>query len=169
MEMAEAMKEKMLEDLSGNRKEEYMSEAGIALLFDRAGGKLTANMARVIQRVKVTSVHAQHLIEEVRSMWNEWDIEEDKPNDDQLMFRSFYNGFMTPYFGCFMCADTQKALQAINMDNDGYIDWNEFLVYLKWAVREYPNIKDVDELLHVAFNKGIIPAMRDEIQDKESF
>ena len=169
MEMAGAMKEKMLEDLSGNRKEEYMSEAGIALLFDRAGGKLTANMARVIQRVKVTSLHAQHLIKEVRSMWNEWDIEEDKPNDDQLMFRSFYNGFMAPYFGCFMCADTQKALQAINMDNDGYIDWNEFLVYLKWAVREYPNIKDVDELLQVAFNKGIIPAMRDEIQAKESF
>ena len=27
-------------------------------------------------------------------------------------------------------------------------------------MREYPNIKDVDELLSVAFNKGIIPAMQ---------
>ena len=61
----------------------------------------------------------------------------------------------------------QKALQAINMDNDGYIDWNEFLVYLKWAMRQYPNIKDVDELLSCAFNKGIIPAMRDEVLGKK--
>ena len=163
MEIAHTMKEKMLEDLTGNRKEEYMSEAGIALLFDRSGGKLTAKMAEVIQQAEVKSVHAQHLIDEVRRMWDEWDIEECKPNDDQLMFRSFYNGFMAPYFGCFMCSDTQKALKAINMDNDGYIDWNEFLVYLKWAMRQYPNIKDVDELLLAAFNKGIIPAMRDEV------
>lgn len=59
-----------------------------------------------------------------------------------------------------------RALKAINMDNDGYIDWNEFLVYLKWAMRQYPNIKDVDELLSVAFRKGIIPAMQDELLGK---
>ena len=48
------MKEKMLEDLTGNGKEEYMSEAGIALLLDRSGGKLTGNMVRVMQRAVVT-------------------------------------------------------------------------------------------------------------------
>ena len=144
-----------------------MSAAGIAMLFDRSGGKLTTEMSEIIAKVDVESVHAQNLIEEVRSIWNEWDIKEEEQNDDQLMFCSFYNGFMAPYFGCFMCDDTQKALQAINMDNDGYIDWNEFLVYLKWAMRQYPNIKDVDELLSVAFNKGIIPAMRDEVPSRK--
>lgn len=163
MEMAHTMKEKMLEDLTGNRKEEYMSAVGIVLLFDRAGGKLTAKMAEVIEDAEVKSVHAQHLIEEVRRTWDKWDIEEDKEADDLLKFHSFYNGFMAPYFGCFKCRDTQKALQAINMDKDGYIDWNEFLVYLKWAMRQYPNIKDADELLSVAFRKGIIPAMQDEL------
>ena len=73
---------------------------------------------------------------------------------------------MATYFGCFQCRDTLKALKAINMDNDGYIDWNEFLVYLKWAMRQYPNIKDVDELLSVAFRKGIMPAMQDELLGK---
>ena len=165
--MAAAMKEQMIKDLKGNTKEEYMSAAGIAMLFDRSGGKLTTEMSEVIAKVDVESVHAQNLIEEVRSIWNEWDIKEEEQNDDQLMFCSFYNGFMAPYFGCFMCDDTQKALQAINMDNDGYIDWNEFLVYLKWAMRQYPNIKDVDELLSVAFNKGIIPAMRDEVLSRK--
>ncbi|KAL9952350.1 hypothetical protein ACROYT_G039593 [Oculina patagonica] len=162
-EMAHKMKEKMLEDLTGNRKEEYMSAAGVALLFDRSGGKLTAKMADVIEEVEIKSVHAQHLIDEVRSIWDKWDIEEDKEIDDLLKFQSFYNGFMAPYFGCFKCKDTLKALKAIDMDKDGYIDWNEFLVYLKWAMRQYPNIKDVDELLSVAFCKGIIPAMQDEL------
>ena len=166
MEMAHTMKEKMLEDLTGNRKEEYMSAVGIALLFDRAGGKLTAKMAEVIEEAEVKSEHAQHLIEEVRRIWDKWDIEEDTEVDDLLKFCSFYNGFMAPYFGCFICRDTQKALKAIDMDNDGYIDWNEFLVYLKWAIHQYPNIKDADELLSVAFRKGIIPAMQDEVLRK---
>ena len=166
-EMAKAMKKKMPEDLIENIKEEYMSEVGIALLFDRSGGKLTPKMRGVIDQVEVKSEHAKHLIDEVRRIWDEWDVEECKPNDDQLRFRSFYNGFMAPYFGCFMCSDTLKALKTIDMDKDGYIDWDEFLVYLKWAFRQYPNIKDVDELLSVAFHKGIIPAMRDEVLDQK--
>ena len=166
MEMAHTMKEKMLEDLTGNRKEEYMSAVGIALLFDRAGGKLTDKMGEVIKEEDVKSVHAQRLIEEVRRIWDKWDIQEDKEVDGLLKFHSFYNGFMAPYFGCFICRDTLKALKAINMDKDGYIDWNEFLVYLKWAMRQYPNIKDADELLSVAFRKGIIPAMQDELLRK---
>ena len=163
MEMAQKMKETMLVDLTGNRKEEYMSAAGLALLFDRSGGKLTAKMAEVIEEAEIKGERAQQLIAEVRRIWDEWDIEEDKQIDDRLKFQSFYNGFMAPYFGCFKCHDTRKALQAIDMDNDGHIDWNEFLLYLKWALRQYPEIKDADELLSVAFHKGIIPAMQDEL------
>ena len=166
MDTAHIMKETMLADLTGNRKEEYMSAAGIALLFDRSGGKLTAKMADVIEGVEIKGTHAQELIDEVHRIWDQWDIEEDKEIDDRLKFQSFYNGFMAPYFGCFKCSDTIKALKAIDMDEDGYIDWNEFQLYLKWAMREYPNIKDADELLSVAFRKGIIPAMQDELAGK---
>ncbi|KAL9952434.1 hypothetical protein ACROYT_G039691 [Oculina patagonica] len=167
MEMAHTMKETMLADLTGNRKEEYTSAAGIALLFDRSGGNLTAKMADVIEEVEIKSVHAQHLIEEVRSIWDKWDIEEDGEADDQLKFHSFYNGFMAPYFSRFKCRDTRKALKAIDMHEDGHMDWNEILVYLKWAIAQYPNIKDADELLSVAFRKGIIPAMQDELVGKQ--
>ncbi|KAL9952346.1 hypothetical protein ACROYT_G039589 [Oculina patagonica] len=45
-EMAHAMKETIIADLTGNRKEEYMSAVGIALLFDRSGGKLTRQDGR---------------------------------------------------------------------------------------------------------------------------
>ena len=122
------------------------------------GGNLTVKMTDVIEKAKV-SVHAQHLINEVRKIWDKWDIEENKEVEDHLTFQSFYNGFMAPYFSCFACSDTQKALKQIDLLKNGYIDWNEFLMYLKWAMREYPSIKEVDELLSVAFRKGIIPAM----------
>ena len=52
-EMGKKMKEKMLEDLHANRKEEYMSETGIALLFDRSGGKLTEQMRDNIAKVYI--------------------------------------------------------------------------------------------------------------------
>ncbi len=49
--MAKKMLALMLEDLHANRKEEYMSAAGLALLFDRAGGKLTEQMGNVVAEV----------------------------------------------------------------------------------------------------------------------
>ena len=50
-EMAERMLELMLEDLCAGRKEEYNSEVGLAILFDRAGGKLTPVFSDVIVKV----------------------------------------------------------------------------------------------------------------------
>ena len=46
---------------------------------------------------------------------------------------------------------------------DGLIDWYEFRVYLIWALNQYPDIRDVEELLSITFRKGLIPAMQDEI------
>ncbi|PFX13186.1 hypothetical protein AWC38_SpisGene22754 [Stylophora pistillata] len=155
MEMATKMKAQMDEDLGEGKKLEYRSAAGLTVLFDTSGGKVTTEMEEYCQKADSDSKHAKNLFKEVRQIWDEWDIEDDKQNDDQLMFCTFYNGFMAPHFGCFM--------QAINMDNDGYIDWKEFLFYLKRAMHQYPNIKDVDELLRKTFTMRIIPAMRDEV------
>jgi len=166
-EMGEKMKEKMLEDLHANRKEEYISEVGIAMLFDRSGGKLTAKMRDVISQVELNSSHEMNLIEEIRAMWDEWDLR-DGTKDDMLEFDAFYNGFMAPYFGCYRCDETKKALRAIDMDNNGVVDWNEFALYLKWAARQYPQTKTAEELLSIAFRKGLVPAMRDEIIPKET-
>ena len=139
--------------------------AGLALLFDRSGGKLTPEMANIIAESHIDCEYCQAHIHHVREIWDEWDLQEEEQfrNDDKLQYQSFYNGFMAPYFGCFSCEDTRKGLKAIDMDNDGQVDWKEFLVYIKWAISEYENFKDVDELLSIVFRKGIIPAMKDEI------
>ena len=160
--IADSMKKKMVEDLRSGRKEEYMSKVGLAILFDRAGGKLTEKMADSISATQVQNPHHERLIAEVRELWDEWDLMDKVQGDERLQFDSFYHGFMAPYFGCYRCHTTKQALQALDMDADGYVDWKEFLVYIKWALHEYPDIETADELLDIAFQKGLIPAMRDE-------
>ena len=144
-----------------------MSRAGLAILFDRAGGSLTEKMRDEVAAVELKSSHAQNLIQEVREMWDTWDVRDKVQGDDMLEYDSFYNGFMAPYFSCYRCNDSKKAIQALDMDADGQIDWNEFLVYLKWAMRQYPNIENSQDLLDITFRKGLIPAMRDEMIKKQ--
>lgn len=162
-DMGQNMVEKMLEDLNSvpPRKEEYHSAIGLAMLFDRSGGQQTAAMADVIAKMEVSHLHHKRIIDEIREEWDAWDAREEMQNDDKLEFDSFYHGFLQPYFGCYRCIDTKQALRAIDMDNDGTVDWNEFLVYIKWALYEYPDIKNADEVLEIAFTKGLMPAMRD--------
>lgn len=167
-DMAVKMQGVMLEDLLGERKEEYMSEVGIAVLLDRAGGKMTKRMRDVIDKLELNRPNEENLVAEVRKIWDAWDLCDEEQNDGRLEFHSFYNGFMAPYFGCFRCEDTRKGLKAIDMDADGYVEWSEFLVYVKWALREYPDLTNVDQLLSITFRKGIIPAMRDEVVENKT-
>ena len=85
-------------------------------------------MRDVVAKVEVKSQHAKNLIADVRTMWDTWDLQDEVKGDDCLQYDTFYNGFMAPYFGCFRCDDTKRALKAIDMDKDGLVDWNEFLV-----------------------------------------
>ena len=162
-EIADKMRAKMIDDLvTEKRKEEYMSKVGLAMLFDRAGGKMTENMRDSIAAVEVHSEYHKRLIREVRDIWDEWDLRDEVQGDECLEFDSFYGAFMAPYISCYHCPDAKQAMKAIDMDADGLVDWSEFMVYIKWALHEYPDMKNSDELLSTAFLKGIIPAMRDE-------
>lgn len=162
------MKEIMQKDLKANRKEEYMSHVGLALLFDRAGGHLTSKMSEEIAKVNVKSEIHDKLLDDIRTIWDEWDVKESASKDDCLEFYSFYNGFMAPYFGCYECEDSKKGLKAIDMDKNGKVDWKEFCVYLKWALHQYPDIATTKELLAKAFTRGLIPAMQDELMKIEN-
>ena len=164
LDRAEKMKQVMIEDLRKGRKEEYTSKMGVAVLYDRSGGMLNAEMAEVISAVELKLQNNIKLLDSVREIWDTWDSREIKQNDDRIQYDSFYNGFMAPYFSCYRCDDTRAGLKAIDMDTDGYVDWDEFCVYLKWALHQYPQLEDVDELLSITFRKGIIPAMQDQYE-----
>ena len=49
------------------------------------------------------------------------------------------------------------------MDEDGKVDWNELALYLKWAIRQYPDTKTAEDLLSIEFRRGHIPAMQDVV------
>ena len=160
-EMGEEMRKQILANAAEGRREEYNSAVGLAMLFDQAGGHLTTEMAAAIEVSRETNVHIVNLIEEIKEEWDKWDCR-DGEVDDQLTFDNFYIGFMAPYFGCYRCEDSQLGLSAIDMDNDGMVDWTEFRFYLIWAGRQYPDVKNSQELLDKAFRFGLIPAMKDE-------
>jgi len=153
LDIALKMKEKMLLDLHECRKEEYQSATGIAILFDRAGGKLTGEMADIIAAIAIKSPYHLIMMEEIKQKWDEWDIK-DGTKDNCLQFDFFYHAFAAPFLGCYRCKRTRAAFAALDMDKDGLVDWNEFQVYLKWALHEYPEVKNMEELLTVAFQKG---------------
>ncbi|MFT5466634.1 MAG: isopropylmalate/homocitrate/citramalate synthase [Verrucomicrobiales bacterium] len=121
-EMGERMKAVMIEDLKAGRKEEYMSSYGIALLFDRSGGKLTKTMREVISAVELVSQYEIRLVQDVRTRWERFDLREGEKDGDFLPFEYFWEGFMTPYFGCVRCEDTLEGLTAIDMDQDGRVN-----------------------------------------------
>ena len=54
LDICEVMKKRMLDDLNDGVKEEYMSDAGLAMLYDRSGGKLTENMMNIIVNVRTS-------------------------------------------------------------------------------------------------------------------
>ncbi|WAR26164.1 hypothetical protein MAR_011868 [Mya arenaria] len=55
-------------------------------------------------------------------------------------------------------------MQCLDIDCDGQLSWSEFLVYLKWGYTSIPRV-----LIDVVFQKGLIPAMRDNfLRQKET-
>jgi len=163
-DMADKMKEQMLLIMKENRKEEFNSAVGLAMLFDQAGGNMTADMATKVAAATKNSQYIQTLIADIKKEWEHWD-NSDGRNDDRISFQDFYNGFMAPYFGCYRCEDSQLGLTALDLDDDGFIDWIEFKYILIWAGREYPKVKNAKELLEIAFTHGLIPAMLDEVEN----
>ena len=85
----------------------------------------------------------------------------DNIQDGMLEYDSFYNGFMAPYFGCYRCTDTKKAFAALDMDKDGLADWEEFKLFLIYALEEHADrIEELEDLLNMAFTKGLLPLMK---------
>ena len=165
LELAGKMKLQMIEDLSANIKEEYMSRYGIMMLFSRAGGQPTEEMVKEIHEVETKNAAHRELIKEVRFLWDDWnsdDTESQKPpGGDSMEFDLFYDSFMAPYFGCYRCVDSKKALMTLDMNHDGDVDWTEFLYFIKWALNTYPHTATADDLLSVVFEKGLMPLVRE--------
>ncbi len=158
LEIADKMKEQIIVDLKKTVKckEEYTSDEGLALLFERAGGTPTGRIAEVIEKAKPRFPFQNELLKQVKV---EWDKCGPKKENDSLDYSAFYHCFMAPYFRHYDCDKTRNALEALDMYTNHEIEFREFCVYLKWALRQCPEIATTKQLLNIAFQKGLIPAM----------
>merc|ERR1719233_962066 len=107
-------------------------------------------MIEAINLAEDKSLHITRLIEQIKKEWDTLDSR-DGEHDDHLTFDDFYFGFMAPYFGGHRCEDSLRGLEALDVDEDGLIEWNEFKFYLIWAGRQHPNVENRTQLLDFAF------------------
>ena len=162
IEMARRMKIQMkIDQIEMKCKEEYMSRAGLALLFKRAGGTLTPAIEDEVTKIEPKLNSHKQLLKRIKAMWD--DVCPDERSTESLDYFHFYHRFMAPYFSCYKCCKTEKALKELNLKHDNKVHWGEFSFYLKWALREYGDPKDERELLKTAFLKGLIPAMHQKL------
>ena len=68
---------------------------------------------------------------------------------------------MAPYFGCYRCSDTKTAFKTLDMDKDGLADWEEFKLFLLYALEEHSDkIAVLEDLINITFTKCILPLMK---------
>ena len=58
---------------------------------------------------------------------------------------------MAPHFGCYQSGDTTWVFKVIDVNANRSMDWNEFMVYVKWVLNEYPEVETADEVTAIAF------------------
>ena len=197
--IAEEMRLQMQDDLRVGIKNEYDSQYGLLMLFERSGGKLTEAMSKELKNIESKSASHKDIKDKVKKLWDSYAKQDDgklklnkkrrkkrnkknkkhkkkdkteskEDGDDNknendcttLSFDRFYHGFMQPFFGCYRCQVTKTALKSIDFDEDDVVDWDEFAIYIDWALRQY-DIGNASECIEYAFEKGIIPAMRDDM------
>eukprot|EP00929_Paragymnodinium_shiwhaense_P052037 TRINITY_DN260_c0_g1_i3.p1 TRINITY_DN260_c0_g1~~TRINITY_DN260_c0_g1_i3.p1 ORF type:complete len:618 (-),score=181.38 TRINITY_DN260_c0_g1_i3:78-1931(-) len=131
-EVAAQMLERMREDLRQGKKEDYSSSAGLAILYTSVTEKPTEGMTVVLEYQNHTNEKTEKLMKEAEDLFRDIcangdeEAEELLPENPKMNFLGFYNGYLQPYYGCFTCQDTKIALDAIDCEDDGDIEWMEW-------------------------------------------
>ena len=144
-----------------------MSKHGLSILFRRSGGSLTQTMRVTLVDDVQRTPHSRRLLKDIRTLWDSCFSRCHYSNNAFLPYDVFYVNFMQPYFAYYRSVDTRSALNALDFDSDGNINWEDFLVYLTWALREYPDTGSVHDVIDIVFRKGLTPIKRAELLKRE--
>lgn len=153
-EIASRMLGCMITELANNIKLEHTSPMGIALLWQNVTGTLTPAMQDAIDKVRVESTAKSHFLKQAKECFNEYLVD----GKNELDYSTFYEAYLQPFFGCFTCERTRFVLDAIDLNDDGNLAWEEWRFWCLWALNQYPDqITCVEDLHSVVLRNAILP------------
>ena len=148
---------RLKQELELNMEREHTSPVGLAILWDSVFGSFTPEMRKVMDGQEKHFEEQEKLLLEAETVFRYY-LQEEDSNGLALDFSSFYAAYLQPYFGCFACPRTRFVIDAIDLDKDGSVRWEEWRFWCLWALREYPSeISNVDDLHNVVLRQAILP------------
>lgn len=150
---------KMKEQLENNMEREHTSPLGLALLWKDTFGDYEPGMEDIVKKNDKHYEEHKELLKNAKTCFEEYlDHDVTVDADTSLPFDQFYEAYLRPYVGCFTCPRTRFVLDAIDLDDDGSVTWDEWRTWCTWALREYPDeIANLDDLHNVVLRQAIIP------------
>ena len=148
---------RLKQELELNMEREHTSPVGLAILWDSVFGSFTPEMRKVMDGQEKHFEEQEKLLLEAETVFRYY-LQEEDSNGLALDFSSFYAAYLQPYIGCFACPRTRFVIDAIDLDKDGSVRWEEWRFWCLWALREYPSeIANVDDLHNVVLRQAILP------------
>jgi len=78
--------------------------------------------------------------------------------EHSMNYKSFYDAYLQPFMGCFVCQQTRFVLDSIDLDSNRNLVWREWRFWCLWGLRSFPTeIGNIDDLHAVVLRNAIIP------------
>jgi hypothetical protein len=149
------------DDLAKDWKLDYNEPAGLAILYRRAGGVLTAEDKMFDQlRESLANEEEKGLIKQLHQQWNNVDQGPDT-HISVLDYEQFYEAFLGRYYQHFHTKACQTALRCLDADKSGGISWEEFRLcaeMMLFQMMEPP--PDIEHLIDELFEKYLLPLVK---------
>jgi hypothetical protein len=158
------LKDGLLALLAAGDKAECTSPVGLALLHQRVTGTLTPAMVACVKGADEGGHDV--LLTQAETCFKEALAGSD---GEGLAYGAFADRFVEPYlgarhntFGVHDIGDKVRdaVRKSFDLDGDKDIDWDEYRVWLVWALRSTQDaIHSVDDLFSAVVRRGIMPGL----------
>ncbi|KAK3263231.1 hypothetical protein CYMTET_27950, partial [Cymbomonas tetramitiformis] len=165
LDVISKMRNVMLNDLRGNVKVQYQTADSIVQLYLRAGGKIPEGVINQIREKDTRHEEYPLVIQQVRQQWEATGLTHKSSAHgcvvDCIDFRGFYDLFFARTMGCYSCQYAGVAWAFFDANDDGNLEWVEFLSWLHWCIAEFPEEStSIEGLIDTLFARIVMPDVR---------
>ena len=118
---------RLKQELKLNMEREHTSPVGLAILWDSVFGSFTPEMRKIVDGQDKHLEEQETLLLKAETVFRYY-LHEDEEDSKGLAleFSSFHSAYPQPCIGCFACSRTRFAIDAIDLDKDGSVQWEEW-------------------------------------------